>query len=165
MEHVTEAIPIPENETTVIIPLNSFAVSVREVEPENQFEDLTFSAVFGDNFEFTNSEGRIDADSLVFEEHPQATASITLPNDILKRLSSSIDDRNESISQRIINSVYLTDVLFTRRIENSFRVGSIIISATISGGVTIQNLSDSNPITMQFLKSPVSTIVCKSFND
>lgn len=153
MERVSEAIPIPENETEVVIPLTSFAVSVREVEPD-EMEGLTFSALFGNSFDFSNNEDKINTSSLVFEEHQQATASITVPNDLFRDLTPLIDERNMSTPRRIINTVYLTDSLFTPRVETSLRVGSIIVSAAISGGVTVENLS--TPIMLQFLKSPVS---------
>ena len=159
---MTESIPIPENETTVVIPLSSFAVSVQEIEEES-FEGVSFSALLGDTFEFNNKENQVfNEESLVFEEIPQATASITIPNDLfsgntLTIPSLSLNESSVTLTaprRRIIHSVYLNDALFVRRNENGLKVGSIVISASVSGGIIIENLS--TPIVMQFLKSPVS---------
>ena len=154
---VVESIPIPENETEVIIPLRSFAVSVREIEPES-FTGLTFSALLGDSFDFSQNDDSIDASLLVFEEQKtQPTASITIPEDIFGSLVTSSRNINMTVPRRIVHSIYLTDSLFSRREESEFQVGSIVISAAISGGVKVEGLE--NPIMIQFIKSPVSVVL------
>ena len=143
VQAVTAAVPIPENETIVIIPLNSFAVSVQEVEVA-EFEGQTFSALL--DFVFGEDE-RIDVDDLVFEESPVATTSITLPPTIFMSIPMNT-------SSRIIHSVFLTDSLFTTRKKTSIEVGSIIISAAIAGNIKVKGLEP--PIMLTFVKSPVS---------
>ena len=150
---VTEAIPIPENQTRVVIPLRSFAVSVQEVQPAD-FEGQTFSAILGSMFEFDEEE-QINVDSLVLEEHEEATASISIPPNIFMSLPISMV---QNMTTRITHSVFLTDLLFIRREREmdsrELEVGSIIISATITGNISVSGLDP--PIMLVFVKSPVS---------
>lgn len=153
VEKVVESFPIPVNETKVVIPLSSFAVSVQEVDEEN-YVGGSFSVLFGDSFDFKEGGGPINITSLVFEENPEATASIMLPDDLFSEISNDVNSSIRAPKRRISNSVYLTDSLFARRKESNLTVGSIIISASISGGITIENLM--TPIMLSFIKSPVS---------
>ena len=151
---MAEAIPIPENQTRVVIPLRSFAVSVQEVQPAD-FEGQTFSAILGTTFEF--DEERINVDSLVLEKREEATVSISIPSGILMiQPLSMVQNR----TTRITHTVFLTDLLFiTREREmdsQQLEVGSIIISATITGNMTVSGLDP--PIMMVFVKSPVSRV-------
>ena len=150
---VTEAIPIPENQTRVVIPLRSFAVSVQEVQPAD-FEGQTFSAILGSMFEFDEEE-QINVDSLVLEEREEATASISIPPNIFMSLPISMV---QNMTTRITHSVFLTDLLFIRREREmdsrELEVGSIIISATITGNISVSGLDP--PIILVFVKSPVS---------
>ena len=152
---VTEAIPIPENQTRVVIPLRSFAVSVQEVQPAD-FEGQTFSAILGTTFEFDEEE-QINVDSLVLEEREEATASISIPPNIFMSLPISMV---QNMTTRITHSVFLTDLLFIRREREmdsqELEVGSIIISATITGNISVSGLDP--PIMMVFVKSPVSGV-------
>jgi len=149
---VTEAIPIPENQTRVVIPLRSFAVSVQEVQPAD-FEGQTFSAILGTTFEFDEEE-QINVDSLVLEEREEATASISIPPGIFMSLPMSVV---HNMTTRITHSVFLTDLLFIRREREmdsrELEVGSIIISATITGNISVSGLDP--PIMLVFVKSPV----------
>ena len=151
---MAEAIPIPENQTRVVIPLRSFAVSVQEVQPAD-FEGQTFSAILGTTFEF--DEERINVDSLVLEKREEATVSISIPSGIFMiQPLSMVQNR----TTRITHTVFLTDLLFiTREREmdsQQLEVGSIIISATITGNMTVSGLDP--PIMMVFVKSPVSGV-------
>ena len=152
---VTEAIPIPENQTRVVIPLRSFAVSVQEIQPAD-FEGQTFSAILGTTFEFDEEE-RINVDSLVLEKSEEATVSISIPSGIFMSLPLSMVQNRTT---RITHSVFLTDLLFiTREREldsQQLEVGSIIISAAITGNMTVSGLDP--PIMMVFVKSPVSGV-------
>ena len=147
---VAEAIPIPENETTVVIPLRLFAVAVQEVEIE-EFHGQTFSALLGDDFLF--GEESIDVRDLIFMENPNATASISIPPNIFASLPV-----NMSSDVRIIHSVFLTDSLFTRRGESPQDVGGIIIAAAIVN-ITVNDLNP--PLILTFVKSPVSKVFMK----
>ncbi len=154
VETVAENIPFPENETNIIITLTSFAISVREVDPEN-FNGQDFSVNVGDSFNFDGNMA-IDPDSLSFSESPQATASLSIPDDFFMHLDLSVfageDNTTSKALPRIINSVYLSDILFLRREESVLEVGSIIMAASLSGGATVENLT--NPITLVFVKKP-----------
>ena len=152
---MTEAIPIPENQTRVVIPLRSFAVSVQEIQPAD-FEGQTFSAILGTTFKFEDDE-QINVGSLVFEKRDEATASISIPSGIFMSLPLSMVQNRTT---RITHSVFLTDLLFiTREREldsQQLEVGSIIISAAITGSMTVSGLDP--PIMMVFVKSPVSGV-------
>ena len=144
---MTEAIPIPENETSVVIPLRSFAVAVQEVQPED-FQGQTFSALLGDDFPFGEEFQSIDARNLIFMENPNATASISIPPNIFASLPVNV-----SSDVRITHSVFLTDSLFTTRGESQQEIGGIIIAAAIVN-ITINNLNP--PLILTFVKRPVS---------
>ena len=152
---MTEAIPIPENQTRVVIPLRLFAVSVQEIQPAN-FEGQTFSAILGTTFKFEDDE-QINVGSLVLEKRDEATASISIPSGIFMNLPLSMVQNRTT---RITHSVFLTDLLFiTREREldsQQLEVGSIIISAAITGNMTVSGLDP--PIMMVFAKSPVSGV-------
>ena len=144
IEEVTESIPIPENETQVVLTRNSFAVAVQEVEPD-EFPGLTFSADITNGFDDANSQ--LDMDSLSFSETDEATASLSLPSSLFDNLPSSKN------STRITQSVFLTDSLFLRRSSNFSEVGSIILAASVVG-TRLTGLDP--PIQLSFLKNPVS---------
>ncbi len=153
MQTVVAAIPIPENETQVVIPLKSFAVSVQEVQPDD-FAGQTFSALFGSNFDFEDDE-TINASGLVFTDNANATASLTLPSNLFSYLGNNMNLTNMSTHPRITQSVFLTDSLFLRRENNNLEVGSIIIAAAISGS-TVSGLDP--PIALTFVKRQVSFV-------
>ena len=142
VQFVTNNIPIPENESTVVISLKSFAVAVQEVLPD-EFVEQTFSAIINHSVKGTQD---ITDDSLVFGKSTAATASISLPGNIFMRLPTST-------FARITNTVYLNDALFLRREANFSKVGSLVISAGIVGNVTIEDLSP--PIRLTFIRNPV----------
>ena len=150
VQTVVEVIPIPENETQVVIPLSSFAISVQEIQPE-EFNGQTFSVL---DIEFEIGQ-MINATDLVLEERPDATASISVPPNIFSHLTVTMNMSNVSMNTttRIVHSVYLTDSLFIRRDKNNLEVGSIIVAAAISGGVTVSELDP--PITLTFVKNQV----------
>ena len=130
-------------------------MSVQEVQPAD-FEGQTFSAILGTTFEFDEEE-QINVDSLVLEEREEATASISIPPGIFMSLPMSTV---QNMTTRITHSVFLTDLLFIRREREmdsqELEVGSIIISATITGNISVSGLDP--PIMMVFVKSPVSGV-------
>ena len=144
IEEVTESIPIPENETKVVLTRESFAVAVQEVEPE-QFAGLTFSADVANGFDDTNSQ--LDTNSLSFSETDDAIASLSLPTSLFDSFNAS---KNNT---RITQSVFLTDSLFLRRENNFSVVGGIILAASVVGSTIIEL---DPPIRLSFLKNPVS---------
>ena len=153
MQQVTETISLPENETSVTIALTSFAISVQEVQ-QDRFQGQAFSALLGAEFGF-NEEEVIDSDALVFERHQNATASINIPDNLFSRINVTSETNG---TFRIIFTVFLTESLFSQRQQDSQdqEVGSIIISATIIGGVTVENLNP--PVFISFIKKPVSSL-------
>ena len=146
IEEVTESIPIPENETQVILTRESFAVAVQEVEP-GQFDGLTFSADVANGFDDTNSQ--LDTNSLSFSETDDAIGSLSLPRTLFNNINTS---RNNT---RITQSVFLTDSLFLRREKNFSEVGGIILAASVVGN-SVSGLDP--PIQLNFLKNPVSAL-------
>ena len=151
VEEVAQMVPIPVNQTSVVFRLESFSVAVMEVDPEN-FE--------GQEFSFNE-----DKDDVSFEMSEDATASLSIPQNLLMSvmdLMPSSEDMNASASiPRITNAAYLNDALFVRREErNDSVVGSIIIAATLSLTSTtgaVQNVRVEGlapPITLVFTRDP-----------
>ena len=128
-----------------MISLRSFAVAVQEFLPD-EFVEQTFSTIINQSSKVTQGIGD---NSVLFEESAAATASISLPGNILMSVPPNI-------SARITNAVYLNDDLFLRRESNvNFtKVGSLVISAGVVGNVTVQGLFP--PIEIMFVRSPVS---------
>ena len=151
MDEVADEIPIPENETSVVIPLTSFAISVQEVDP-GSFSGQDFAVDFGNEFNF-DEDTKIDANALN-SQSSQPTASLSIPQNIFMSLNFTALSRGNGSSPlpRITNSVFLTDVLFARRNESKLVVGSIIMAASLSEGLTVRNLSP--PIELLFVKKP-----------
>ena len=151
IEDVAEKIPLPENKTSVVIPLTSFAISVREVDPDmSNFTGLEFSANFGDSFEF-NSDQTIETNALSFSKTPNFTAILNVPASVFN-ISMTQSSNRTSAPPRITNSVFLSDTLFVRRTKENLTVGSLVMAAALSNNRRVENLA--NPIRMTFLKSP-----------
>ena len=145
---VTAEIPIPLNNTgPVILPQDSFAVSVQEVGPE-EFDMQSFSASLGSN-PFSNHKLELNEDSLVFSPVTSSTASLTLPQNLF-------DSSSVSNSAHIALSVFLTDALYLRRNKSLLEVGSVVLSASVINQ-TINQLDP--PISLRFLKNPVSIYI------
>ena len=143
LETVTENIPIPENDTSVIVTQTTFAVSVRKIDPST-FMGLNFSAVLG---EFT-SDQKIDESALFFDDTPKQrpTGSLSLPSNL-----ALVSKTNGT---RVTLSVFVTDSLFLRRTNSSRKVGSVIIAAGVVGTERVENLDP--PMTAFFKTNPVS---------
>ena len=151
IESVVEDIPIGNTSEPVVITRSTFAVSVQQVDID-QFMEIgqIFSANVG-NFSNLNINDDIDSNDLSFQMlTSQSTASLHLPNNLF----SSIP--NFTNNTRITHAVFLSDSLFLRRENNDMEVGSIILSASIVGSVSIDGLKP--PVILCFLKNPVSTV-------
>ena len=141
---MAEVLPIPENDSQAVIALTSFAVAAQEVQA-NGFQEHIISAVLERAFNY--DEKMIKANDVVFGVHPDATASITIPASVIMKIPAS----NDSI--RITSSIYLNDQLFPRRNEQSQKIGSIIISASINTNNSFENLDP--PVLLTFIKNLV----------
>ena len=145
VQTVTANIIIPENHTgPVILPLDSFAVSVQDVDP-GEFDAQTFSVSLGDN-PFSEFDMRLNENNLDFSSVASFTASLTLPQNLF-------DSLHVSNSSRITHSVFLTDALYLRRNDSVLEVGSIVIAASVVNS-TLEELEP--PISLRFQKNPVS---------
>ena len=145
IEQVTESIPIPENETQVVLTRESFAVVVQEVEPDSLSAGLPFNLFVASGFDNTSSQ--LDMNSLSFSETDDAIASLSLPSSLFLSLNASTN------GIRLTQSVFLTDSLFLRRNNNFSEVGGIILAASVVGN-SVTGLDP--PIQLSFLKNPVS---------
>ena len=144
---MTEAIPIPENETRVILTRASFAVAVQEVNRES-FLGLDFSvAVTGGN---ADPNAQLDEDSVSYSVTKNPTASLSLPLSLFHNLTAP-----SANTARITQSVFLTDLLFLRREANFLSVASVIMAASVVGE-EVQVLEPAARMT--FRKSPVSIL-------
>ena len=150
VQTVTAEIPIPENDTgPVILPQDSFAVSVQEVNPE-EFDTQVFSVSLGKN-PFSEGNLELNENSLDFSSMMSSTASLTLPQNLFGSLRVS---NSSSITQ----SVFLTDALYLRRNDSVLEVRSVAIAASVVNR-TIVGLEP--PISITFLKNPVSVQLIK----
>ena len=93
----------------------------------------------------------INSKELFFDVHQNSTASVTLPASALVEPVLTNVSTNTTI--RITNSVYVNDLLFLRRGEESLQVGSIIISASVSSNNRSETLDP--PVRLTFMKNPV----------
>ena len=153
IESVVEGIPITNITEPVIITQKSFAVSVQQV----NIEKFTQSGQrFSVNYRgFSDGNQTLNSNDLVFgTTSKQPTAAISLPTNLLSRVP------NITNNTRITNSVFTTDSLFLRRINNFLEIGSVIISTTVVGTDTISGLDP--PVGLSFLINPVSFVVCVS---
>ena len=140
--------PIPENETSNVIKLEEFSITVNEIDPETL-------RMNGFNFPQMTAEDVTDATSPDAPMSPPMPISISIPQTFLDDVQLPQMSKNESISPRITNTVYQSEALFARRNNNTFVVGSIIASATLSVGSRVVRVSDlSPPILLTFAKRP-----------
>ena len=150
IQSIVEELPVAED--PVIIPQDTFAVAVQEVnETAFMMEPPSFSVNL-EGFTFGNiSTSPINPNSLGFGGSNMTAppiASVNLPSNLLSFTNDSLGP------VRITNALYLTDALFLRRNSNeSFQeVGSIIIAASVVNQ-TIQGLDP--PINLVFLINSV----------
>ena len=154
IESVVESIPISNISEPVIITQKSFAVSVQQV----NIEEFTQSGQrFSVNYrEFSDGNQTLTSNDLVFGiTSQQSTATISLPNNLLSTIP------NITNNTRITHSVFTTESLFLRRINNFLEIGSVIISTTVVGTDTISGLDP--PVGLSFQINPVSIVVCISY--
>ena len=150
IELVVEKLPITNLSEPVVVAQKSFALSVQEVKVE-EFKrlGLTFSVDFGD-LSFTNQS--LNPNDLTFgTASQQSTTAISLPNNLLSGIPTTIN------STRITHSVFITDSLFLRRSQNFLEVGSLILSASVVGRKAITGLDP--PVNLRFLINPVGGTV------
>ena len=126
-------------------------MSVQQVDLD-QFMEIgqTFSADLG-TFSDLNMSENINSSELSFSGRTgQPTASISLPNNLFDAIL------NVTNNTRITHAVFLTDSLFLRRENNDMEVGGIIISASLVGSNSVEDI---DPINITFLKNPVCLVV------
>ena len=131
-----------------MITRSAFAVSVQQVDLEKFMEiGQIFSANLG-TFSDLNVTENIDSNDLLFHMGPnQSTASISLSNNLFSAIL------NVTNNTRITHAVFLSDSLFLRRVNNDLEVGGIIISASVVGSDSVEDIDPRLNIT--FLKNPV----------
>ena len=154
MESVAQSVPIPPEETSLVFPLDFFAVAVMDLNPD-EFQGQDFSINVRDDVDFGDGTtiGGVD---ISFESSQQATASLTIPENLVR------DMVTPGMVPRITNAAYLTDALFSRQVDrNDSVVGSVIVAASLSASSRIdgevENVRVSNldpPIRLVFLKRP-----------
>ena len=153
IESVVESIPITNISEPVIITQQSFAVSVQQV----NIEEFTQSGQrFSVNYRgFSDGNQTLNSNDLVFgTTSQQSMATISLPNNLLSIIP------NITNNTRITHSVFTTESLFLRRINNFLEIGSVIISTTVVGTDTISGLDP--PVGLSFQINPVSIVTCFS---
>ena len=149
---MTEDLPLTDDEP-LVIARESFAVAVQEVKPDEfARKGQVISLNLGDNAFGGQGLGNSTLDFSGNHSTSPPTASLALPNNLLKALANQNSSQN---STRITNSVFLTDSLFQRRDKRYKEVGSIIISAGVVGIDRVTGLTNP-PVTLVFQKNPVS---------
>ena len=137
--------PIPENETSNVIKLEEFSITVNEIDPE------TFRMT-GFEFPPMTAKDVTDATPPDAPMSPPMPISISIPQTFLDDVQLP---QTFNKTPRITNTVYQSEALFARRNNNTFVVGSIIASATFSVGSRVVRVSDlSPPILLTFAKRP-----------
>ena len=147
IESVAENIPLTNTSEPVVISQKSFAVSLQQVDIEEFKESgQTFSVNFED---FSNNNQSLNSNDLTFGgSNQQSTAAISLPRNLLNGIP------NVTNNTKITHSVFITDSLFLKRVDNFQEVGSIILSAAVVGTDTIRGLNP--PVGLSFMINPVS---------
>jgi hypothetical protein len=152
VESIAIDFPIPENETSNVIELDAFSVTVNRIDPESEsFKTMGFE------FAPTKTDDSTDDGLSPDQPKPPEPISLSIPPSFFENVALPPVTDNETTSQpiRISNTVYQTEALFTRRGNNSFVVGSIIASATLSVGSAITRVSNLDPpIVLIFAKRP-----------
>ena len=109
--------------------------------------DQTFSANLGE-FSDLNTSENINSSDLSFSGRTgQPTASISLPNSLFNAIL------NVTNNTRITHAVFLSESLFLRRENNDLEVGGIIVSASLVGSNSVEDIDP--PLNITFLKNPV----------
>ena len=145
----------PAEVDNVLIVRTKYAASVQEFESdENELAELTFTV--NSNFGRKNSTQSIDFE----EKDDNSTASIVLPRSVLNATLG-----NDSVSSRIIFTVFDTEKLFFRRNtiaerEKYLVVGSAIVSASVFyDGEYNTSLTDlEEPVIVTLRKNEVSSL-------
>ena len=139
-----EEIPIPENETSVVVTQSTFAFAVQKVDPMT-FNGLNFSAAVSSDFmdQGINNGGLL----LNMMNSVRSAGSMSLPSNLLQKANST----------RVTLSVFVTNSLFLRRETNNTEVASIILAAGVVGVNKVENLNP--PMVATFRKNPVSLLV------
>ena len=120
--NLAENLPIPENSTEpVIITETTFVVSVQRVDP---------STLPAEGLSFNTS-------SLIFNQtaNTPGTASVLLPLNILNRTNNT----------RVAFSLFLTDRLFLRRMNEEQQQETVVGSAILSASVVGERLTNIDP--------------------
>ena len=154
VENVAQSVPIPPDEMSLVFPLDFLAVAVMDLNPD-EFRGQDFSINIGEDVDF-GDDTTISSTDISFESSQQATASVTLPENLLR------DMVTPGMVPRITNAAYLTDALFSRQVDrnDSVVVGSVIVAASLSvsnSNGEVENVRVTNldpPIRLIFLKSP-----------
>ncbi len=120
-----------------VLSFETFAITVQDVDPDS-FQGQTFVVDLGPVEEAINNTGVIDQDALMtvnvytadnrseIEDNENSTASLHL------NFSALEDLNNASLRQRLIYSVFLSDVLFLPENRSTTRVGSIVVAARLA---------------------------------
>ena len=141
---MSEGIPIPENETSVVVTQSTFAIAVQKVDPMT-FNGLNFSAVSsGFMDQGINNSGLL----LNMMNSVRSAGSMSLPSNFLQKANGT----------RVTLSVFVTNSLFLRRETNNTEVASIILAAGVVGVNKVENLNP--PMVATFRKNPVSLLEC-----
>lgn len=149
IQNIIEGLPIVNN-TPLVIPQDSFAVAVQEVD-ETEFMVNPPSFIInlsGDVFGGNTSINTRDIDFGSGTATNVTAAAINLPSNLLNLFNNTTNMG----PIRIANSIYFTDALFLRRDTSNMEVGSLIIAASVVGQ-TIVGLDP--PITLFFRRNPV----------
>ena len=123
-------------------------MSVQQVDLDQFMEiDQTFSSNLGE-FSDLNTSENINSSDLSFSGRTgQPTASISLPNSLFNAIL------NVTNNTRITHAVFLSESLFLRRENNDLEVGGIIVSASLVGSNSVEDIDP--PLNITFLKNPV----------
>ena len=142
---MTEELVDENIEGKIIIPLDSFVISIQQYDA-TLFNGTRITAFNTDNNDLSLC---IDSDEEQCELPHIPKAVITLPPDIF-------DYASNYSSNAIISVVFVNDALFLRRNNLNKEVATVVLSASVAGADKIEGLNDSLvSLVFQRSKNPV----------
>ena len=113
----------------------TYALQIQQLDPL-EFNGQTLIVDLGSVAEAMNStqiqENELITSETVMSVVTNATASVSIPRDLVNGLENCQAEVSNSSQQRLSYSVFLSDILFQTFNQSQFKVGSIIVSARLN---------------------------------
>ena len=139
VDQVDISLDVNTTNNQTVFALKTYALQVQDI-VNDDFQGQTFRVDLGTVEDTKLIERRIEQSNLVtvdgFDNQTNATASVTIPEDILDEYNAdSCSNLSTNVTnttpRRLSYSVFLSDVLFQSVDQSHLRVGSIIMAARL----------------------------------